>query len=99
MKDRSKDNEENDNDRYLRGEIGGDIKSPITKVRKRRGMRIGEETRAIGMWTRLWSLDVIGGWHTGEEVLIGWPTGDGVGDAAAPLEEESEGGEGEGEDG
>jgi len=51
MKDRSKGDEENENDidRYLRGEIGGEIKSPITKVRKRRGMSIGEKTRAIGM--------------------------------------------------
>ena len=40
-----------------------------------------------------------GGGHAGELIVIGWPAGDGVGDPAAPLEEEGEGCESQGEDG
>lgn len=84
---------------YLRGKIGRVIEFPITEVREGRGIGVRHKIGTIGRGTVWLLLEIVGARHTGEGILIGRPAGERVGEAATPLEEESEGGEGERKDG
>lgn len=79
-------------------EIGLIIELPIAKVREGRG-RMAKEGPTIG------EGPMAGGGgggcraiHSGELVVLGGVAGGGVGNAAAPLEDEGKGGEGEGKE-
>lgn len=81
-------------------EIGSIIKLPIMVVRKRRR---GAATKldAIGGVRGMRDRGDGRGFHSGEELLgARWgPAGGGVGESAAPLEDEGQGGESEREEG
>lgn len=75
--------------------MGRVIEVPVAEVREGGVERLGEGVGAIGGAARGSGIDR---GHSGELGLIGRPAGEGVGDAAAPLEDESDGGKGKREE-